>query len=284
MRKSQSLHLSAILVFFFSALTSAWPWPRFLPEIDSLVVRQQDNNPDSATSQASATNTGSVAPKATGSSATNKVTTSPSTQSGSTAGGKGSSSTSNKPTTAQPTSYDPRIPAGGVSMLTPAPISGAQYYKIGDHVTFAWNYTSLLGTPASINVVATCSANNQLYTLAANQTITNGTQAVVWDTNAYQSENPTVQLVMETYTLIIYDAAGSISAPARAGYLAPYNQFTFGMYKPQPYQDLNDGFQCATCSGALSEMERRALGFMLGMSALTVLSFTWFVRGIDVDW
>src|SRR5271170_3951462 len=39
MRISQSLQLYSTLLLFLSVLTSAWPWPRFLPDIDSLVVR-----------------------------------------------------------------------------------------------------------------------------------------------------------------------------------------------------------------------------------------------------
>ncbi len=162
-------------------------------------------------------------------------------------------------------------------------MSGAQYYKIGDFVTFAWNYTSLLATPTAINIMATCTENNQLYTLAVNQTIGNSTGAVTWDTGSYQETAASAPLLTETYTLIIYDAASSISATAQAGYLAVYNQFTFGMYSPQPYTPLAD-YTCATCSAALSDMERRAIGMVVGMSVLTVLSFTWFVGGTGVIW
>jgi len=62
-----------------------------------------------------------------------------------------------------------------------------------------------------------------------------------------------------------------------------YDQYSFGMYTPQPYTPLNE-FKCATCSGALSDMERRALGMVFGMAMITVLSFTWFVGGLGVVW
>jgi len=195
--------------------------------------------------------------------------------------GSGNNSTSS--TVHHSTAFDPRLPAGGIAMITPAVISGPQYFKIGDYVTFAWNYTSLLETPTAINIMATCTANQQLYTLAANQTVGNATGAVTWDTGAYQSTALSDPLLTETYTLIIYDAQSSISATAQAGYLAVYDQYTFGMYTPQPYTPLNE-FKCATCSGALSDMERRALGMVLGMSVITVLSFTWFVGGLGVIW
>ncbi len=41
-------------------------------------------------------------------------------------------------------------------------------------------------------------------------------------------------------------------------------------------------FKCATCSAALSAHERQALGLVLGMSAITILSFTWFAGGFGV--
>jgi len=189
----------------------------------------------------------------------------------------------NKTTTAGHTSYDARLPAGGVSMLTPAAIAGQQYFKVGDFVTFGWNYTSLKATPTAVNVMATCTQNQQLYTIAANLTVTNATNAVTWDTNAYQQTAVTDPLLTEIYTLIIYDAESSISANAEAGYLAVQDTYTFGMYVPQAYTPLSD-FICATCSGALGSMEKQALGIMFGMCVLTVLSFGWFVNGLGVIW
>jgi len=170
-------------------------------------------------------------------------------------------------------------------LVTPAVTSGAQYYKIGQNLTFAWNYTSLSATPTALNILASCSANDQLYTMAMNQTIqhNNGTiNSVIWDTAPYSTAE--VQLLTETYTLVIYDADSSVSAVAQAGYLAPYAQYTFGMYVPQAYTPVNEGFQCATCSGALSDMERRALGFMAGMGIITILSGMWFMGGLNVIW
>jgi hypothetical protein len=42
MRISQFLQLYSTLFLFLSVLTSAWPWPRFLPDVDSLIVRRQN--------------------------------------------------------------------------------------------------------------------------------------------------------------------------------------------------------------------------------------------------
>jgi hypothetical protein len=136
---------------------------------------------------------------------------------------------------ANSTTIDPRLPAGGISMITPNPILGATYYKIGDWVTFVWNYTSLSVTPSAINVVASCSVNHQTYTIAANQSV-QPTGEVLWDTSAYQA-NSRNQLLTNEYTLIVYDAASQITAMPRPGYLGIYNQFVFGMYQPEPYQN-----------------------------------------------
>ena len=183
-------------------------------------------------------------------------------------------------------------------MLTPAAIGPSTYYKIGNFVTFGWNYTSLSVTPSAIDILASCSANSATYTIAMNQSVV-PTGAITWDTGKYQ-KTATVPLLTETYTLIIHDAAQDVSATAKAGYLGVFDQFTFGMYSPQPYTPLNGSsqthssllldalltswteFKCATCSSAISDMERQAFGFLLTMGTITVLSFTWFAGGFGV--
>ena len=121
-------------------------------------------------------------------------------------------------------------------MVTPAPTAVAQYYKIGDYVTFAWNYTSLSVTPSYIDVIATCSSNSEAYTIAANMSVA-PTGAVTWDTSL--DATGVAPLLTDEYTLVIYDAAKGISATPAAGYLSTYEQFTFGMYIPQAYTPLN---------------------------------------------
>lgn len=285
MRASRSFQLYSILLLYLSAYAAAWPiWPRWLPELDSIIVRRQDNN---NTTSATATGSGSATATGSASKSGGGTTTFSMTGSGSaSATGSGKSSSSGKASSTKKTSstsYDARLPAGGVSMITPSVAAGEQYYKIGDYVTFAWNYTSLSATPTAINVLASCSANSQVYTITANQTVANSTGAVTWDTGNYQATAVQNPLLTETYTLVIYDAASGVSATAQAGYLAVYDSYTFGMYTPQPYTPLAD-FQCATCSGALSDMEKRALGMMFGIACLTVLSFTWFVSGTGIIW
>lgn len=162
-------------------------------------------------------------------------------------------------------------------MLNPNTASSTLYYKIGNFVTFAWNYTSLSVTPTAVDILATCTANQHTYTLALNQSVsTNGTGAVTWDTNGYQA-TATVPLLTETYTLIIYDAAKSISASASPGYLDTFDTFAFGMYTPQPYVNMTE-YVCVTCSGATA-LERQGLA-VIGLAATAaVLGATWFTGG-----
>lgn len=168
-------------------------------------------------------------------------------------------------------------------MLTPAVTAGSQFYKIGDYVTFVFNMTSVLATPTALDVMATCTVNSQLYPIAMNMTVHNATAAVTWDTSAYQQTAASNPLLTEIYTLIIYDADSSVSATAEPGYLAAFDQYAFGMYVPQSYTPLSD-YVCATCSGAMGDMEKRALGMVFAMGIITVLSFTWFVTGLGIIW
>ena len=184
-------------------------------------------------------------------------------------------------------------------MLTPSALAQTTYYKIGDTVTFGWNYTSLSIAPSNVDILVSCSANSATYTLSNNASFAS-TGSVQWDTKP--DETGTAPLLTETYTLVIHDASKDVTAVASAGQLGSYDQFYFGMYVPQAYTprsgkqirkqshppaygDLKltvDGmaeWTCAVCSAALSDTERQALRFMFGMATVTVLSFTWFVGG-----
>lgn len=215
--------------------------------------------------------------------ATGKTTTSTGKTTGKTTATdkEGNTGTANGTAEATHTTFNPVDPAGGVVMVTPATTANLELYKIGDFVTWVWNYTSLQATPTAVDVLASCSFATRTFTLTQNMTFeTLG--SYTWDTGAYQSSNVASPLLTEEYTLIIYDADSSVSATAEAGYLDTYDGFTFGMYAPQSYTPLADGWTCATCSGALSDTERRAIGFVLTMSIITVFSFTWFVTGMHL--
>lgn len=171
-------------------------------------------------------------------------------------------------------------------MITPGVYSSSSYYKVGDYVTFAWNLTSLSVTPTAIDVLASCGANQNMYTLAVNQTVNGSTGAVTWDTGDYQA-TATVPLLTETYTLIIMDAAmPAVTATAVYGGLPVYSNFRFGMYTTQPYSNSSGGdaatFTCITCKSAASSLEKQPLAFILGMVFITIASYTMLVSGFDV--
>ncbi|CBY00100.1 hypothetical protein LEMA_P076890.1 [Plenodomus lingam JN3] len=172
----------------------------------------------------------------------------------------------------KPTSFDPRLPAGGVSMITPAATLGEPFYKVGDWVTFAWNFTSLSVTPKNIDVMATCTANQATYTIAVNMSASE--TEVFWNTG----ETPEGQAPFLTnkYTLLIYDSNSSVSAAPQAGYLAPFSGLTFGMYTPQPYVDYHDGWTCPNCNGALSQFERMTISALLMTTGTTIGSLIYF--------
>ena len=109
-------------------------------------------------------------------------------------------------------------------MVTPDALAGSQFYKVGDWITFAWNYTSLSVTPTAIDVLASCTANQATNT------------KVLWNTG----ETPQGQapFLTENYKLLIYDSNSTVTAAPRAGYLGAFTAFTFGMYLPQPYTSL----------------------------------------------
>lgn len=196
----------------------------------------------------------------------------------STSGKKGGSKTDSTPSQ---TVFDPRLPPGGLSMITPNAMSSTQYYKIGNYVTFGWNFTSLSVTPSALDILASCATNQATYTLALNQSVSGSTGAVTWDTGDYQATAST-KLLTGQYTLMIYDAESSISATPAAGYLAPYRQFTFGMYLPQPYVAL-EGIECITCSSATrNQLNQQTLGFVVLMAVVSTVTFTCFAGGAGV--
>lgn len=284
-------------VLLFSTLSAAWPsgWDAIeavKQEIAPLVRRQDDQSSfdlsftgkqgntatteESASATDDATTTGDNASQTTDASETGtKTDATGSEKTTGTAKETGSSGTGTGTKTGSKTTestFDARLPAGGVSMISPNALTSS-YFKINNYVTFAWNYTSLSVTPSAIDVLASCSLNQATYTIAMNQSV-QATQTIVWDTGAYQA-NATVPLLTETYTLIIHDAAKDVSATPKAGYLGTYNQFTFGMYSPQPYTPMSD-WVCATCNSALTLAERQTMWALFAMAGVTVLSFGWF--------
>jgi hypothetical protein len=269
------------LVLLFTTVSASWRWSLF--ERNALDRRQNNNdnnNEESATNTpsrtASATNNDdneSASASATGDDE-NASETGRASGSASITGGRGNS-TRTSSASSKSTLVDPRLPAGGVSIISPAPTAGAsQYYKVGNTITFEWNYTSLSNTPSAIDVFATCSLNQATYTIASNMSVEE-TGKVEWDTG--DQEQYTDGFPVATYTLYIHDASRDPTQVAAAGDLAAYNQLRFGIYTGQPYTPLND-FKCSTCNAALSLHEQQALGVLGVTIAVTVLSFTVFAN------
>lgn len=121
-------------------------------------------------------------------------------------------------------------------MITPAPLAAAEFYKIGDKVEFAWNYTALLVPPKAIDVLVSCNANQATYTIASNATF-EPTGSVVWDTK--KDAEGQGNLITEKYTLIIHDSAEEITAAPQPGHLGTFRTFSFGMYIRRPYLPRN---------------------------------------------
>jgi hypothetical protein len=190
----------------------------------------------------------------------------------------GSRTRSSKPTH---TEFSPDLPAGGVEMLTPTQIAGSTpLYKIGNEIEWAWNYTSLLGTPTAVDVLVSCATASETWTLSSNMSFATSVN-FTWDTTK-QRDDTEQPLLTELYTLIVKDSDAEISDSPEAGYLGAYSGFTFGLYAPQPYTPMAD-WKCIACDSAAPSLNSQALGLAVFMSLISVLSFTWFVTGLGLQ-
>lgn len=201
------------------------------------------------------------------------------TQTGSRTGTAGRSSGSSSPTR---TRFPPDAPAGGVTLISPVTlVEPTPLYKISDHVTFSWNYTSLRGTPTAVDVLVSCAEASRTWTLAPNMTFETDV-AFVWDTQEDADDAEAGGLLTELYTLIVKDADAEITDSPEPGYLGAYTGFTFGLYAGIPYTPYPQ-WNCPGCSAGTSLLDRQAVGFALTMGLITVLSFTWFIGGLGLN-
>ncbi|KAJ5804861.1 hypothetical protein N7474_010748 [Penicillium riverlandense] len=256
-------------LLLLGTVSSAWSFGSFggfLGGGESLEKRADNSDPS-----AGSTAQTSTAPQTSTTTNTN-TNTNTNTASDSTSTNTKTDTSTKSETTTTSISINPAAAAGGISMITPAS-SSTTYYRIGQNVTFVWNYTSLSVTPSYVNVVASCSLNSETYTISSNMSV-KPTGSVVWDTDATM----TVPLLTATYTLYVYDASKSLGDIPSAGHLSSLVGYDFGMYIKLPYTPLGQ-FKCATCNSALSDIQRMGLKFTFGMAAITVASFTWFAGG-----
>ncbi|KAI1313699.1 hypothetical protein F5Y03DRAFT_389999 [Xylaria venustula] len=279
-----------ILTIALALSPLAAAWSNWLPDIDALVVRQDDS---SSTQQDQPSKTADPKSSATDDAAKETGTSKP-TQSSNSDDNNGDGSTATTPTksatgtsktskttAAKHTTFNAEDPAGGVAFIDPPATAAEQLYRIDntDPITWKWNYTSLQGKPTAIDVLISCSKATATWTLTQNMTFA-PTATFKWDSNKFQQEQIGSQLPVEQYTLLVYDADGSFTDTPQPGYLAPYAGFVFGLYTSSPYDNLSQ-WNCITCSAAPGgPLERQALGFAVTMTLLTVLGFTWYVTGI----
>ncbi|KXX79007.1 hypothetical protein MMYC01_204314 [Madurella mycetomatis] len=279
----------AVALLSLTPVVAGLSWPRWLPDLDTLVVRQEDNSDSPSptpTPTGGADNNDEDSESTSSRRPMTPITTNLNTGGITQTGTETARPTGNGTRTDPPrrTTFNPQDPAAGVVMVTPAVTDGYQLYKFGDFVTWGWNYTNLLGTPTAVDVLIRNSNVPQPWTLTQNMSFEE-VGSFTWDTNEYTNRPEVVRtpLLTDQYTLVIHDSDGGPSDAPEPGYLAPFSGFIFGLYEGQPYEDTNDGWQCASCSGAMGGMDDRAVGAAVVMSALTVLSFTWFVAGFGAS-
>lgn len=210
---------------------------------------------------------------------------------GSSISGSVAASSSNTAAATSTNTIPQTAPPGTISFTIPSQTLTASYYKImaNNPITFGWNFTSLISTPAALTVQAYCSQNGNTYRVGPTNSfgtvdgIIPGTATqIVWDAYAQQNEPNAVRLQPASYTLRIFDERG-LTAVAEPGKLSPNTQIKFAMYSPAQYTPLESGWKCATCSDATSSFS--APSFMaLGMTLL-VMAFSGIglLRGLVRD-
>lgn len=250
------------------------------------MARQDDNDDDSATTDAATTDSDNVI-EPTGSDASEETeatrTTGTARNTGdlNTAEPESTGGTRSRTSSATHTIFPPDLPAGGVEMVTPTTIAGSTaLYKIGNEIEWAWNYTSLRGSPNAIDVLVSCATASETWTLTSNMSFATSVN-FTWDTTK-ERDDTEKPLLTELYTLIVKDSEAEISDTPEAGYLGVYMGFTFGLYAPQEYTSMPN-WKCIACDSAAPSLGNQALSLAFMMSLISVLSFTWFVTGLGLQ-
>ncbi|KAI0319144.1 hypothetical protein OF83DRAFT_1055541 [Amylostereum chailletii] len=142
----------------------------------------------------------------------------------------------------------PITAAAGALSVTQPPQTTVAFFKLASNqpITFAWSFSDVLSTPASLTVSA-IGANGITYPVGPTDGVIPGTAtSVVWDAWAFQESNPGSKLAQQTYTLNIHDERGAGAARA-AGLLQANSALRFALYTPQPYTPLASGWNCGAC-------------------------------------
>ncbi|KZV72065.1 hypothetical protein PENSPDRAFT_751278 [Peniophora sp. CONT] len=124
-------------------------------------------------------------------------------------------------------------PAGSLTVTSP-PQSTIAFFKIASNapVTFAWSFTDVLSTPASLTVSAVCD-NGMTFPVGpmTDGAIPGTATSVVWDLASFESAHPESPLPQSTYRLQINDERGQ-GVAIEPGLLTPYNALKFALYSP----------------------------------------------------
>ncbi|KAF4966784.1 hypothetical protein FSARC_5571 [Fusarium sarcochroum] len=264
MRPTSNLLQLAACLSSLAPLAAAWP--EWFPHVDSVVVRrvvyedvpqetavlkarQDDKTDEEATStkkNAKQTNLNTAKVETgteTGTATDEESATETGTKKGKQTGTK--TGTKTKSSGSKHTTFSADMQPGGVSMTLPDTMYvPTPLFKIGDHATFGWNYTSLEGTPTAIDVLVSQSSAGEIYTLTANMTFEKEPE-FVWDTSK-EAEDPDAPLIVGMYTLVIKDSDSDITDIPEPGYLQVAKTFQFGMYTPAPYTDYPK-WNCDVC-------------------------------------
>ncbi|KAG9255194.1 uncharacterized protein F5Z01DRAFT_652367 [Emericellopsis atlantica] len=282
MRVTPTVLQVAACLSSLAPLASAWPG--WLPDKDSLVARQNDNGDSTTAAETGARSTATEAAetstkkkddsKATSTDSGDDLNTAKPTSKG----GKDAKETGT-PTSEHTTKSIPADAAvGGVNMMTPDTTAVPTIlYKIGDYVTLGWNYTGIQEEPTAVDVLISCSAATETWTLTSNMTWESDV-AYVWDTND-QADNVENPLGTNMYTLIVKDVDAEITEFPSAGKLGADASFKFGLYHKQDYVPWNE-WECNGCDkkAAAPAMEQ-SLKLALTMCTLTVVTLTCLASG-----
>lgn len=136
----------------------------------------------------------------------------------------------------------PQSAPAGLLTITQPPQSTIAFFKIAPSqpITFAWNFSYILSTPASLTVSAICENGNTYPVGPSNGKIPGTSTSIVWDAYSWQQNNPNSPLAQATYTLEIFDNRGP-GAQRAPGLLTPNNALQFALYTPQAYTPIASG-------------------------------------------
>ncbi|KAI0264594.1 hypothetical protein BC834DRAFT_825970 [Gloeopeniophorella convolvens] len=169
---------------------------------------------------------------------------------GSVSGSQSSSGTGNSTTQLN----IPQSAPAGLITITQPPETTVAFFKIAPSapIVFAWNFSFILSTPASLTVSAVCENGNTFPVGPTNGIIPGTATDVTWDAYAWQTNNPNSPLAQASYSLEIFDERGPGAARA-PGLLQANNALRFALYTPQLYTPIASGWQCTAChNGAIT--------------------------------